>query len=132
MSRQDVDELRIAWDAYSRGDLERAFQAVHPEFEVQDHMIPEASAAGMGADALLANRQQVGEAFSDLTYEPLEFIDLQGRILVRVRGTGKGRHTGLAVAEETGQLWTLRDGLAVRLDVYRTWREARYAAGLDD
>ena len=132
MSRQDVDQLRTAWDAYSRGDFETAFQAVDPEFELHDHMIPEASAAGVGAEALLVNRGQVGEAFTDQTYEPLEFIDLEDRILVRVRGRGKGRHTGLDVEEETGQLWTLRDGLAVRLDVYRTWAETRRAAGLKD
>ena len=31
---------------------------------------------------------------------------------------------------EVGQLWRLRDGKAVSLDIYPTWEEARRAAGL--
>ena len=31
---------------------------------------------------------------------------------------------------DIGHLWTLRDGRAVSLKIYRTWGEARAAAGM--
>jgi hypothetical protein len=49
----------------------------------------------------------VREAFGDITWEPREIVDLGDRVLVRVH-LGEG---------------------AVRLDIFRTWEEARRATG---
>lgn len=130
MSATDVESLRLAYEAYAAGDFEAAMKHVHPAFEFHDHSRLDARSNATGPEAMLANRRQVVDAFEDVSYEPLEFVEVADQILVRVRASGRGRHTGLTMVEETGQVWTLRDGQVVRLDVYRTWDEARRAVGL--
>jgi hypothetical protein len=70
--------------------------------------------------------------FGDVSWHPQEVIDLDGRLLVRVRLEATAQHTALPFDEDIGQIHTLRNGRMLRLDVYRTWEEARLAAGLPD
>jgi hypothetical protein len=49
-----------------------------------------------------------------------------------VRATGSGQTTSLLFEEDIGHVYTLRDGRAIKLDIFRTWPEARAAAGLED
>jgi hypothetical protein len=65
----------------------------------------------------------------------IEASILGDQILVRVRLEGEGRTTSLAMEQlnpdrDIGHRWTLRDGRALSLKIYRTWGEARAAAGM--
>jgi len=73
MSQENIDRYKRAFDAFSRGDLETAFEFIDPTFEVDDRVVPEASPSERGSDALIANAGQVREAFGDITWEPREF-----------------------------------------------------------
>ncbi len=50
-------------------------------------------------------------------------------MLVRVRMTARGKHSALPIDEEVGHVYTIEDGKAVKLDIFRTWAEALEAAG---
>ena len=129
----DIARLRAAFDAFSRGDLDAALAGVAPDFKLRDHVIPEGTEGPSGRDAVRANHAQLLEGFDQFTLEPLEFVEIEDGILVRVRAIGHSdRDGGLDVELEAGQLWRLRDGFAVSLDIYRSWDEARRAAGLGD
>jgi hypothetical protein len=93
-------------------------------------VVPEANPSERGPDALIANATQVREAFGDTTWEPQEIVDQGEQILVRVRFTATGHHTSLPIDDDIGQVFTMKDGKAIRLDIYRTWDEAREAPGL--
>jgi ketosteroid isomerase-like protein len=71
----------------------------------------------------------VREAFGDITWEPREIVDLGDRVLVRVHLSAKGQRTALPIEEDIGHIYTLNEGKAVRLDIFRTWEEARRATG---
>jgi ketosteroid isomerase-like protein len=65
--------------------------------------------------------------------EPQEFRDLGGgTMLVRVVLSGRGTSSGADVEAEYVQLWTIRNGLAVRVDSYATVAEALHAVGLPE
>jgi len=132
MSSEDVRALQRGYEALARGDLETLNSLVDPDFEIGHRLVPESSAELRGPEALAANVSQIREVFGDVRWEPQEVIDLDGRLLVRVRFEGVAGHTALPFDEDIGHVYTLRDGRMVRLDVYRTWGEARAAAGLED
>jgi ketosteroid isomerase-like protein len=132
MADEDIARFRRAFDAWSRGDVEAALGEVAPDFELRDHVIPEGTEGPIGPEAVKANHAQLLAGFDEFTIEPLEFEEIESGMLVRVRATGwTDREGGIEVALEAGQLWRLRDGLAVSLDIYRSWEEARRAAGLE-
>jgi ketosteroid isomerase-like protein len=130
MSQENVDRIKRAFDAFSNGDLETAFEVIDPSFELNDRIVPEANPSERGPDALIANVGRVTEAFGDVIWEPREIVDRGQYVLVRVHLSARGRHTSLPIEEDVGHLYTVRDGKAVRLDIFRTWGEALEAAAL--
>jgi hypothetical protein len=54
----------------------------------------------------------------------------EGRWLVLLTMTGRGRSSGLPVEDEVGHIITMREGRGQQLDIYRGWDVAREAAGL--
>lgn len=130
MAADNVELVKRAFDAFSRGDMETALAFLHPSFEVEDRVVPEASPTKRGPDALIENVSHVWEAFGEVTWEPREIVDLGDRVLVRVHMSATARHDDLPIDEDVGHLYELTDGRAVRLDIFRTWEEAREAAGL--
>lgn len=132
MARENVERIERAFEALWRGDLETALADLDPSFEVVDHVAPEADPVIRGPQAMVENLSHVSDAFDELRWELLEVVDLGDRVLARVRMTGKGKHSALAVEEEVGHVYAIENGRAVRLDIFRTWDEARAASGNAD
>ena len=131
MPNEDVERFRRGFDAFARGDLDAALQDVAPDFKLRDHVILEDTEGPTGPEAVKANHEQLHEAFDSFTLEPLEFMELEDGLLVRVLSRGHtSRDGGIDVELEVGQLWRIRDGRAVSLDIYPSWEEARREAGL--
>jgi ketosteroid isomerase-like protein len=64
------------------------------------------------------------EAMDEIHFEPHEFREIGDWVVVPFTLTARGRSTGLE-AEQTGVMaWKLRDGLAVRLNVFAELSEA--------
>jgi ketosteroid isomerase-like protein len=126
----NVARFERAFDAFTKGDMETALEHIDPSFEVDDRVAPEANPSERGPEALIANSAQVYEAFGEISWEPVEIVDLGDRVLVRVRMTAVGRATSLPIDEDVGHLYTMEGIKAVKLVIYRTWDEAREAAGL--
>ena len=130
MSEQNVAGLKRAFEAFASGDLQAAFEFIDPEFAIDDRII--GSPSERGPDALIANAAAVREAIGDVSWEPGDILDLGDRVLVEVHVTGAGRHTSLPINTAVGQIFTIRDGRAVKLEIFRTYEEARRAAGLSE
>jgi ketosteroid isomerase-like protein len=132
MASESVVNMRRAFEAWAEGDLQTVEKFVDPSFEIEDRILPEGSPSECGVEALVANTARVREVFGDATWEPREIVELGDRILVRVHFEGSGQSTRLQTDTDVGQIFTLRNGRAVKLDVFRSWSEARAAAGLED
>jgi ketosteroid isomerase-like protein len=70
--------------------------------------------------------------FDEWEAEVEEFIDAGDRVVAIVTQRGRGRGSGVTAKLEMGQVVTVRDGLIVRIDVYREREEALEVAGLRD
>ena len=65
-----------------------------------------------------------------LTIEAENFHEAGDRILVLIHWAGKGKESGAQIEGSGAHLWTFRDGLVVRYEVYRDRDEARAALGV--
>ena len=81
-----------------------------------------------GAEAVLEWMDEGDDAFDDFTVELLEVEELGGHVVVSMRQRGRGRVSGAEVDHRFTHVWTLRDGLAIRLQSFAHHDDAvRYA-----
>jgi ketosteroid isomerase-like protein len=114
---------------WREGRLEDALRGLEDDFEwvVPGH--PE-GAVRHGADSVIEFFREWAEPWEDLELDweieqagpdaALAIIDMRGR----------GRGSGVPAEMRIFQLWTFRDGRAVRMEVFSDLDEARRAAGL--
>ena len=130
MSEENVESVRAGYIALARGDMKTVLDLIDENIVIEGHVAPDVGPA-QGRNGLLANLANVREAFDELHYEPLEMIALEERVLVHICVSAKGRE-GIEVQHEFGQVWTFRDGKAVRLQTYPDWEQALEAAGVKE
>jgi ketosteroid isomerase-like protein len=70
------------------------------------------------------------EAFSEMTYEPLEFIDVGDKVVSVIRATGVAKVGGIKGEATYAQVETWRDGKIVVIQYFLSKNEALEAAGL--
>jgi ketosteroid isomerase-like protein len=71
------------------------------------------------------------EAWDDWELEPEEYIDAGGdRVVTIVRQRGRSKTSGATTEMHLGQVWTLKDGLSIRMQMYASPAEALEAVGL--
>jgi len=70
---------------------------------------------------------------SSIHFEPERYFEVdQERVLVFVRASSMGQTSGAAVETQIAHEFTIRDGLIVRVKVYRDRSEALEAVGLSE
>ena len=131
MSRENVEIVREAWDAWSRGDMAALFEFYDPEVEwdMSHSYIPDMGVFH-GHEGI---REFFGEwraFFAEYWAEAQDFMEVGDSVIVRVHQGGRGRSSSVGVEMPAyWQLYRLRDGRAVRVEIYRDEQEARTAAG---
>ena len=72
-----------------------------------------------------------GDFFAEYHAEPQQFIAADDNVMVRVTQTGRGRASSVGVEMPAyWQVYRLRDGRAVRVEIYRDETDALAAIGL--
>jgi ketosteroid isomerase-like protein len=134
MSQENVEIVRRGYDLFAAGDLEGLAALIAPDAET-----PDASALGLtgtatgirrGPEGFLRAIGEVTEAFDDYRVEAEELTDAGDAVVASVRISGRGKASGAPQEAHLAHLWVLRDGKAIRGEVYRTTEEALEAARL--
>jgi ketosteroid isomerase-like protein len=130
VSKADIETLRVAYEAFNRGDWDAATRLAHPGFELQTADRVVNPGTYRGADAARRFFEDMFEPFEAVVAEPEEFHERGDQIvafaLVRLRPTGSSAF----VENRIGHLWTMREGKIARLAVFPRREEALEAAGL--
>jgi len=123
-----LEKLRALYDEWAAGDMSRT-DLFDPAVESESFGVwPEGDVSVKGREELWSQMVEWLRTWKrPLRIAPDEFIESGDRILVMIRWIGAGRGSGVAVEGEGAHLWTFRDGLAVRFDVYRDREQARRA-----
>jgi ketosteroid isomerase-like protein len=131
MSKQNVEVVRKGYEALRKGGIDAALAFMDPEFEMDlpPEIGPEPQVV-RGHEAVRRWFETAMEALEEIRIEPEEFIDAGERVVVPVRIIGRGRTSGLEAVQHVTQVWTIRDGLSVRMDSYVDAESALEAVGL--
>jgi ketosteroid isomerase-like protein len=129
MSEQEnIETLRRAYEAFSRGDFDTAIEMAHPAIEF-DRAGIDPPIRGVGA----LRAWMEPDAIEDQRVEPLEFRTNGNKVLIRQLSRGRGAGSGIELEVESWAVWTLdENGLATHLNVFLAHQrdEALAAAGL--
>jgi ketosteroid isomerase-like protein len=130
MSEENLESSRQMWDRFLADDMPEALAFLDAEIEVHDvPQLPDASVY-RGHQGYLQQIENFRQAFSEMAYEPLEFIDVDDKVVCVVRATGIAKVGGLEGEATYAQLETWRDGKVVRIQYFTDKDEALEAAGL--
>jgi uncharacterized protein len=134
MSEENVEIVRRALEAWERGDMNAAADLLDPEVEWR--MPPNIPEAGTfrGRDEVVRRLEAFREAWEDLAVTVEELVDAGDRVVALVRYSGRGRASGVEIGGVTtdAQVWTVRSGQAVRVELYGGTAAALKAAGLSE
>jgi ketosteroid isomerase-like protein len=129
MSDANVELVRQGFEAMREGDVDALLPFIHPDFEATT---PAALAAEpdtyRGTEGIRRYFDSFYEAMDRLSFEPEAFIPVGERVVVPLTLRARGRTTGIETAQDIVLIWDLKDGKAIRIEVYATLDEAMAAA----
>ena len=72
------------------------------------------------------------DAWDDWEFAPEDYIDAGEYVVVIVNQRGRSKATGIPVDMRFAQVWSFRDGQAIRMQMYASVADALEAAGLSE
>jgi ketosteroid isomerase-like protein len=133
MSRENVEVVRRALDAWNAGDPAVAAAVLDPDVEWQlPENFPDTGVL-QGRERVIAELEALLDSWDEFTVEVRELIDAGDRVVALVRYRGRAATTGLILGGQSmdAQVWTLRGGRAVEVRMYSGTDSAFAAAGID-
>jgi hypothetical protein len=131
MADENVDTIRRGFEAYNRDGVEALLAFLDPEFEAVT--APELTVEPdtyRGHEGIRRYFESFFEVMEDIRFEPQELIDAGDQVVVLVRLHARGKDTGIEADQSLFQVWTVRDGKALRLETFAERSDALRAAGL--
>jgi ketosteroid isomerase-like protein len=131
MSQENVETLRRALEAFNRGDIDAALEALDAEVEWYPAVQP-----ALGESTVYRGHQgardlfrELNEVYLEFQIEDAEFQDLADRVVVTCRIRGRGKQSGAEADSPFGYLFDFRNGAVVRVRAFLDPNEALAAAG---
>ena len=133
MSQEDVELVRRATEAFSRGDFEGLVANWAP-----DAAVDWSNSRGLDARVyrghadIQAFAKRFREAFEEMRVELLDLVEVEDGVLVAENITHLRGRDGVEVQARSAWLITIQDGQQTSLTLYQTKQEALEAAGLSE
>lgn len=128
-----VDQARVAYDAWSRRDLDAFVEVFSEDVELRPFL-----GSGLGSttyhghEGLRRWYEEANEAWDELLVEPYEFREAGDRLAVFLRAIGRGKGSHVQVEAEIAHVAEFRDGKFTRLDGYGNREDALKALRGDE
>jgi ketosteroid isomerase-like protein len=128
MSRENVELVRAAVEAFGRGEVERALDMTHPQL-VTTRVDPD-NAVRHGREGFLAMVADWTEGFEGWGFSGDDFADAGDAVVVRTRQWARGAGSGVPVEAEFWIVYEVADDLITRVSIYSDKAEALATAGV--
>jgi ketosteroid isomerase-like protein len=130
----DIDLIRAAYSAWTRGDVDAVVAAMTDDVEVIPVLGDVVSADRFrGHQGVRRWYETIRSTLEDFRVDVEDVSELgDGRYLAKLHFSGHGKASGAPVALDAAHILTLERGKAVRLVGYQSWEEAAAAAEKTD
>ncbi len=132
MSRENVEVVRRALDAFSGGDADAFAELTTPDLEWKTGLGAVEGEVFHGHDGVHTYFGRLSSAWDEFRFRADEFHDRGDVVLVLGRLEGRGRSGGVPVDSPVGAVWDLRHGKIWRLRAYLDQAEATEVASLEE
>jgi ketosteroid isomerase-like protein len=133
MSQENVEALRRAFDAFSRGDLDAAVADAAPDVEyVTAGVIPGQARVTRSAEELKEAIRWLSDAFADSRLVAEEILDAGEKVLGGFTLSGRGKASGVETSMTLWQVWTFKEGKFIHGQGFTNREQALEAAGLSE
>ena len=130
MSSENVEIVQRGFDAFNEGGVEGIVPFIHPEFEATT---PPSLASEpdtyRGPDGIRRWFDSFVEVMDQIRWDGHSFQAVGDKVVVEFTLRARGKTTGLDFGQDAVMVWSLRDGKAVRVELFETLNEALAAAG---
>ena len=132
MSDDNVEIIRRGFETMQRDGWQTLFSLIDPEFELTTPpdlaMEPDTY---RGAAGLRRYFETFEDAMEDIQIVPEgEFLGAGEKVFVPFRLSARGRETGIEATQHAFQVWTMRAGKGLRVEIFASRERALEAAGL--
>ena len=129
MSQENVEIVRKAYENWNRGDYAAALESVAPDAEVDLTRAVGLDSGVYDLDEFRRLSEEFFKSWDSVRYEVDEYLDAGEHVVMPFTNHLLGRD-GIDVQARGIWLWTIRDGVVVRLCLYQVRQDALEAAGL--
>ncbi len=130
MADEDMEVVRRAYEAYSKGDLAAAGSAYSEDTVWDVSRFRPDEGVHRGLDELAKHIGSWRATWKDHSFWLERVVDAGDVVVTVIRESGRGRSSGAPVTVRYGQVITVSDGKIVETVVYRDPEDAFDAAGL--
>jgi ketosteroid isomerase-like protein len=132
MSDDNVEIIRRGFETMQRDGWQTLFSLIDPEFELTTPpdlaMEPDTY---RGEAGLRRYFESFEDAMEDIQIVPEgEFLGAGEKVFVPFRLSARGRETGIEATQHAFQVWTMRAGRGLRVEIFASREHALEAAGL--
>jgi ketosteroid isomerase-like protein len=123
--------VRALAEAINRGDVDAAVAVCDPEIEFLS-VLAVSGKRYIGHAGIREYFEDVGSHWAEWRVETHRVVEApDGRVAIVMTMHVRGKESGATLSEQTGHVWTLRDGRLRRNDPYREPDEALRALGVE-
>ena len=134
MSQENVEVVRASFELWRDGRMGEWIETLDAdiEWDISAHPLPDFPNRGSGRDAFVGHMGNYLSGWTDYEASTKELIDRGDNVVVILYERARMPDSDMMLDRDLPNVWTLRDGRAVRLRVFTTRAEALEATGLSE
>ena len=129
MSSENVEIVELGFEAFNERGVEGILPYIHPEFEATTppNLASEPDTY-RGHDGIRRWFDSFDEVMDGIRWDAHDFQQVGDTVVVEFTLRARGKTTGLDFGQDAVMVWSLRDGKAIRLELFESLDEALQAA----
>jgi ketosteroid isomerase-like protein len=134
MSQENVEVVRASFELWRDGRMGEWIETLDAdiEWDISAHPLPDFPDRGSGRDAFVGHMGDYLSGWTDYEASSKELIDRGDDVVVIMQERARMPDSDMMLDRDLPNVWTVRDGRAVRLRVFKTRTEAFEATVLSE
>jgi ketosteroid isomerase-like protein len=133
MSQENVEIVRRVWEAAERRDTDAVFALYDPAIVWESRYVgPIEGGLYHGHEGVRQFFRDWLESFETYHAQAETFIEAGSKVVVGYRVSGRGQGSGIEIEMSRWNVYGIRNGLVIRVEIFESKAEAFEAVGLSE